>query len=83
MRAGITALGLLPIEFPRFFGTSLYGDPRVEIRSSVFRHGYAVELDADQLGILRGEILAAAPAILREIDALDSFLARVAAAGSD
>jgi hypothetical protein len=48
-----------------------------------FRHGYAVELDADQLGILRGEILAAAPAILREIDALDSFLARVAAAGSD
>jgi hypothetical protein len=48
-----------------------------------FRHAYAVELDADQLGILRGEILAAAPAILREIDALDSFLARVAAAGSD
>jgi len=43
-----------------------------------FRHAYAVELDAQRLAILSDEIIAKAPTILAELDALDQFLGGVA-----
>jgi hypothetical protein len=43
-----------------------------------FRHAYAVELDAQQLAILRQETVSTAPAILSELDKLDQYLGRVA-----
>jgi hypothetical protein len=45
-----------------------------------FRHSYASDLDAGPLDILTCRLMAAAPRILTEIEALDRFLGAVAAA---
>jgi len=43
-----------------------------------FRHAYAVELDAEQLAVLRQELVSTAPSILAELDDLDRYLSQAA-----
>jgi hypothetical protein len=44
-----------------------------------FRHAYAVEFDPERLALLRRDLLDAAPRLDRELTALDTLLAEVAA----